>query len=346
MANKRSRQTSSQRAQRGRQRQQEQQQPPEAASTGAEARPRQTRQTPPAQPSQQAQRIDRARAARGDTASSQRHSTYTQPRRAERRPEIIRQRKEERRRAYERQRRNWLLVRIGIGTVIVLVIAGIAWGAFREVEEFQLRDDVTVYGGINDLSRNHPDGPLSYDVIPPVGGDHNTVWQNCGFYDEPIFNWHGVHSLEHGAVWITYRPDLPQDQIADIEQTAEQSFILASPYPGLKAPVVASVWGRQIELPSATDDRLDAFIREYRRNPDTTPEPQAICSGGTSVTTTEIPQQEPLLPGTPPSSPATTPVTSPVGSPVASPIIGPVATPVGSPVASPAAWRSEARAQG
>ncbi|MBA2276322.1 MAG: DUF3105 domain-containing protein [Chloroflexia bacterium] len=267
---------------------------------------------------------------------------------------MIRQRKEARRKAYERQRRNWLLVRVGIGAIIVLVIAGIAWTALREFEQNQVNDDVTVYGGIEDFSRNHPPGPQFYNVVPPVGSDHNNIWQNCGFYDETIFNWHGVHSLEHGAVWITYRPDLPQEQIAEIESIAEQSFILASPYPGLKSPVVASVWGKQIELEGANDDRLEPFIREYRLNRDNSPEPGASCSGGTNLTTTELPQQEPVLPGTPPSSPQPSPEVSPVASPAASPaatpVIGPVVTPLGSPiaspVASPVAFRPEGDEQG
>lgn len=239
---------------------------------------------------------------------------------------MIRQRKEDRRRAYERRRRNWLLIRAGIGALIVLVVAGIAWGAYRQVEQFQLRDDVMIYGGVEDLPRDHIPGAAQYAVIPPVGGDHNSVWQNCGYYDEPIYNWHGVHSLEHGAVWITYRPDLPQEQIDTLEEKAEQTYVLVSPYPGLKAPVVASVWGRQIELESADDERLDAFIREYRRNPETTPEQGAICTGGTSQTMAagELPQQQPVT--------AETPVATPAASPAATPVSSLQATPAASPV--------------
>jgi hypothetical protein len=283
-----------------------------------------------------------ARANRAE-GGGQRVNTFAQPRRAERRPEIIRQRKEERRKAYERRRRNWLFIRIGIGVVVVAVVAGIAWGAFRQFEQFQLRDDVTVYGGIDDLSRGHPDGPLQYDVIPPVGGDHNITWQNCGFYEEPIYNWHGVHSLEHGAVWVTYRPELPQDQIDTLEEKAEETYVLVSPYPGLKAPVVASVWGRQIELDGANDERLDVFIREYRRNPNTTPEQTAICTSGTSQTmaANELPQQQPLTAGTPAASPAAQPAATPAASPVA-----PVGSPQVSPVASPVASQREADRQG
>jgi hypothetical protein len=88
-------------------------------------------------------------------------------------------------------------------------------------------------------SRVHTTGHVSYPQVPPVGGPHAPVWQNCGFYDEAIPNETAVHSLEHGAVWITYRPDLPVDQVDILRRLAHsQTFILASPFPNLPAPLV------------------------------------------------------------------------------------------------------------
>jgi hypothetical protein len=130
-----------------------------------------------------------------------------------------------------------------------------------------------------DLSRAHTDGPVDYPQTPPVGGPHNPVPQNCGFYSKPITNENAVHSMEHGAVWITYRPDLPRDQVEKIQSLAQKSYVLASPYPSLPAPVVASAWGKQLKLNSANDPRLEQFVSAYRQGPQT-PEPGAACSGG------------------------------------------------------------------
>jgi len=60
-----------------------------------------------------------------------------------------------------------------------------------------------------------------------------------------------------------------------------QDCLLASPYPGLDSPIVASAWGAQIRLDSADDENLERFISSYRRGPQT-PEPGAACTGGTS----------------------------------------------------------------
>jgi hypothetical protein len=131
----------------------------------------------------------------------------------------------------------------------------------------------------SNLSRGHTEGTVNYPQTPPVGGDHNPVWQNCGFYSEPVRNENAVHSMEHGAVWITYRPNLPKDQVQKIKSLAQKSYVLASSYPGLPSPVVASAWGKQLKLNSANDPRLEQFVNAFRQGPQT-PEPGAPCSGG------------------------------------------------------------------
>jgi hypothetical protein len=93
-----------------------------------------------------------------------------------------------------------------------------------------------------------------------------------------------VHALEHGAVWITYQESLPADQVATIEGLADDAtHVLASPYPGLRAPVVVTAWERQLDLESADDPRLVEFLDAYVEGP-TTPEPGATCAGGADST--------------------------------------------------------------
>jgi Protein of unknown function (DUF3105) len=126
----------------------------------------------------------------------------------------------------------------------------------------------------------HTSATVDYDQTPPAGGEHNPVWQNCGYYSEPIRDENAVHSLEHGAVWITYSPDLPQDEVETLSDLAEsQTYILVSPYEDQPSPVVATAWGKQLQLDSAEDPDLERFIGAYRQGPDT-PEPGAACTGG------------------------------------------------------------------
>lgn len=137
------------------------------------------------------------------------------------------------------------------------------------------------------LSRRHVEHPMRYEQNPPVGGKHAPFWQDCGFYSKPIRNENAVHSMEHGAVWITYRPGLPEEQVDKLRQMARnQTHILVSPYSDQPSPVVASAWGRQLRLDSAADSRLRQFVSAFQRGSQA-PEPDAPCTGGRSATTSE-----------------------------------------------------------
>jgi hypothetical protein len=106
--------------------------------------------------------------------------------------------------------------------------------------------------------------PISYEQDPPTNGDHATYWQNCGFYSSPVENEAAVHSMDHGAVWITYRPDLPADQVEILRGLAQEQYVLVSPYPNLYAPVVATAWRNQLDLTGTDDPRLRRFVDQFR----------------------------------------------------------------------------------
>jgi hypothetical protein len=132
---------------------------------------------------------------------------------------------------------------------------------------------------------SHTAGPVRYPQDPPVGGPHAPSWASCGFYSNPIPNEMGVHSLEHGAAWITFRPDLPPSQVNVLRSLARdpggRGYVLVSPYPPLTADtaVVASAWGKQMRLKSFDESALRNFIRTFAGGPQT-PEPGAPCAGG------------------------------------------------------------------
>ena len=107
-------------------------------------------------------------------------------------------------------------------------------------------------------------GPIEYDRKPPTNGDHDPLWQNCGFYEKPIKDRHAVHSMDHGVVWITYRPDLPKQQIESLRPYGKENYVIVSPYPGQDAPVISNSWRVQLELNGADDPRLRRFVDELR----------------------------------------------------------------------------------
>ncbi len=206
----------------------------------------------------------------------------TSPEERQSRAGAARQRRGARQIAAERQRRSALIKGLSVAAGVVALLMIVGFVLYQRQQNSSTIPEGTLsytYAGAQ-----HSTDPVKYTENPPVGGVHNPTWQNCGYYASPVANENAVHSMEHGAVWITYQPDLPQAQIDTLRNLAEsQSYILVSPLAGIPTPVVASAWNRQVQLESADDPRLDQFVRSFRLSPEA-PEPGAACGGGTSAT--------------------------------------------------------------
>ena len=132
-----------------------------------------------------------------------------------------------------------------------------------------------------EINHTHVTSPVKYNTSPPIGGNHSAVWADCTgtVYPEQIANENAVHPLEHGAVWITYRPDLDATSVATLAKLVTgQNYTLMSPYAGLKTPISLQAWNYQLFVTSPTDPRITAFIKALRNNPGTTPEYPGQCS--------------------------------------------------------------------
>jgi hypothetical protein len=129
-------------------------------------------------------------------------------------------------------------------------------------------------------SQLHKQTAVKYDQSPPFGGEHDPEWADCTgtVYDKAIRSENAVHSLEHGAIWITYQPGLAAGEVDALKRrVAGVDYTLMSPYPGLKTKVSLQSWGHQLFVDSADDNRIDRFIKDLRHNTVTTPEPNASC---------------------------------------------------------------------
>ncbi len=129
--------------------------------------------------------------------------------------------------------------------------------------------------------QQHVTTPVDYSESPPVGGPHDGFWADCtgSVYDVDIRHENAVHSLEHGAVWITYNPDDLSD--ADVAKLADLvdgvSGRMLSPYEGLDSPISLQSWNHQLKVDSVGDQRIEQFADLMTRNADFHPEVGASC---------------------------------------------------------------------
>ena len=170
--------------------------------------------------------------------------------------------------------------------------------------------------------QEHVETAVDYAESPPVGGPHAPppAWADCTgtVYDIDIRHENAVHSLEHGAVWITYDPDAVSD--ADIDTLAalveNENGRMMSPYTGLDSPISVQAWGHQLKVDSADDKRIKQFADFLTLNNTFTPEPGASCENPGFITN-PLPAEAPgaAAGSTTPSSDSAGPTPAPSTAP-------------------------------
>ena len=201
---------------------------------------------------------------------------------------IKQQREAKRREKFEKAKRQEIKIkhnrRVGLlvgGIAVVVVIALVAvivTTAKKNVPSTTASiNGVQIFPG---LATKHVDGLVKYQQTPPVGGEHSPVWLNCAVYASPVPNENAVHSLEHGAVWITYNPSIiTGSSLTALRQSIPKTYAILSPLQGLPTSIVASAWGVQLRVSQVGDPRIAQFLAKYR-GAKSAPEPGAPCTGG------------------------------------------------------------------
>ncbi len=105
----------------------------------------------------------------------------------------------------------WLLI-------ILVVVGGMYWFIKRSREKIALRKIYAVE--IPDQGSNHISVGAShptYNSNPPTSGWHYEKWETKGVYKKQQPDEGLIHNLEHGYIWISYRPDANPEIINQLE---------------------------------------------------------------------------------------------------------------------------------
>lgn len=199
--------------------------------------------------------------------------------RGERRRQQFEQKRIERKSAPAKQQRQQKLLKYGGVALAALLLLGVGYGVYNWLttrDENRRPENVIAY---NYTGGEHSNDAVTYTESPPVGGTHNPAWQTCQFYDGKIANENAVHSLEHGAVWVTYRPDISEADKDRLRNWAgDRSYLMVSEYDDQESPFVFTAWNNQLELSSLDDKQAVQFMNYFIQGPQT-PERGASCTG-------------------------------------------------------------------
>ena len=165
--------------------------------------------------------------------------------------------------------------KIFYGSMAILIIGSIAFISINKEPE-KPRPGLAH----EDNGRKHVEAKEYGGEEPPTSGDHAEPlpWQ---VYDQEVPDGNVIHNMEHGGVYISYRPDLPKEQVAKIRALFSKPYsnptfspikAIVAPRKNNKAPIVMSSWTRSQTFESFDEAKM---IDYYLKNTGKSPEPGA-----------------------------------------------------------------------
>jgi hypothetical protein len=113
--------------------------------------------------------------------------------------------------------------------------------------------------------------PITYQVYPPVSGTHYGSTAEYGFSDVEIAEGKLVHSLEHGAIVIYYKPEVGDA----VKQQLKEAFatlpagkygkvkLVITPYSKMSTPIAIAAWDRLFQMSEYNYDEIQTFYSTW-----------------------------------------------------------------------------------
>ena len=131
---------------------------------------------------------------------------------------------------------------------------------------------------VSDQGQEHvaPGHQFVYNSNPPTSGPHFASPAEWGVYREELPDQTFIHNLEHGGIWISYKPGVPDDVREKLEgfyQTWGRKIIVA-PRAKNDSDVALAAWNHldAFNLSEFSEERVERFIKAFRnRGPEFVP---------------------------------------------------------------------------
>lgn len=125
--------------------------------------------------------------------------------------------------------------------------------------------------------------PAPYNSNPPSSGGHFPSPANWGIYDSEVNDRFFIHNLEHGGIWISYRPSVDAHVVEHLKAIVEEfggSKLVMGPRSANDMDVAVAAWTRVLKFNltdgDITDEQLNqirAFYKAYKnRGPEFVPD--------------------------------------------------------------------------
>ena len=109
--------------------------------------------------------------------------------------------------------------------------------------------------------------PVPYNSNPPSSGAHFSTPARWGIYDYEVNVQIFIHNLEHGGIWISYRPDVAAGVVNDLKKITEEfggSKIVMAPRSANDADIALAAWSMVLKIDSAESTLTESQKQQIR----------------------------------------------------------------------------------
>lgn len=159
------------------------------------------------------------------------------------------------------------LMRVGwiVGSLVIaalLIAGGVIYGRWRKQN---LPGQEIMNLGQEHVAAGHEH---VYNSNPPTSGWHYPQPAEWGVYKEELADETVIHNLEHGGIWISYKPDISEEIRVKLEKFFEiyGRKIIVAPRAKNDTDIALAAWTRLDTFSASeySDERVDTFIKAFR----------------------------------------------------------------------------------
>lgn len=157
--------------------------------------------------------------------------------------------------AIRRLRMIRLLIALGIIASIALVVGVSVWVARRSPH--QIPGEVFASQGQEHVSLGNE---FTYNSNPPTSGPHYAQPANWEMYDYEVNDGIFIHNMEHGGIWISYRPTISAQAMEDLKNMVNEfggSQIVMAPRAANDTDIAIAAWTRLLKFDLTGDGLSD-----------------------------------------------------------------------------------------
>lgn len=167
-----------------------------------------------------------------------------------------------------RATRRKIIRRIVFVLIIAIVLGGLAWWLTAYISKQSKELPGVFYSEVGRTHITVGKAGSGYNSNPPTSGDHYPGPAEWGSYREESPDEILIHNLEHGGIWISYRPGVP-DEVRDRLEGFYKKWgrkIIVTPRSKNDADIAVAAWTHldKFSVAELSEERVEKFIRAYR----------------------------------------------------------------------------------